>query len=60
MCKENAMNKQEMIELQGALATIPTVGEHTLTMANCLRFLEQKITEAAIQEHEEKEDTATE
>lgn len=49
------MNLQEIMELQGALATIPTTGTHTITMANCLQLLEEKITEAIQKEQEEKE-----
>lgn len=48
------MNLQEMIELQGALATIPTTGTYTITMANCLQRLEEKITEAIQKEKAEK------
>ena len=42
------MNKQDMIELQGALSTIATTGKDTITMANCLQFLDQKIAEATM------------
>ena len=48
------MNLQEIMELQGALATIPTMGTHTITMANCLRLLEDKIREAEEQEKNDK------
>lgn len=40
------MTKQKMIELQGALSTIPTTGVHTVTMANCLLLLEEEIQKA--------------
>lgn len=35
--------KLELSKLYNTLLTIPTNGEHTKTMADCLRFLEQLI-----------------
>lgn len=53
------MNLQEIMELQAALATIPTTGTHTITMANCLQLLEEKITEAIQKEKAEKAEKAS-
>lgn len=49
------MNKNEMIQMQQALATIPTTGTHTITMSDCLQFLDQKIAEAAMQEQKQED-----
>ena len=35
------MSKEELIKLYNTLITIETKGEHTKTMADCLRFIEQ-------------------
>lgn len=37
--------KNKLINLHNALSTIETKGNNTLTMADCLRFLEQCINE---------------
>lgn len=37
--------KEKLTRLQNALATIETKGQHTLTMADCLKFLSQLIAE---------------
>ena len=35
------MSREELIKLYNTLITIETKGEHTKTMADCLRFIEQ-------------------
>ena len=54
------MDKQSMIELQGALSTIATTGKDTITMANCLQFLEREIANATMMEQAMQEQAAKE
>ena len=37
--------KQKLINLHNALATIETKGQHTLTMADCMKFIQQMVSE---------------
>lgn len=48
------MSKEELIKLYNTLITIETKGEHTKTMADCLRFIEQAANRPVEQPTEEK------
>lgn len=48
------MNREEMIKLYNTLLTIETKGEHTKTMADCLRFIEQAANRPVVENTEEK------
>lgn len=37
--------KEKLINLHNALATIETKGQHTLTMADCMKFIQQMVAE---------------
>ena len=48
--------KIELAKLYNSLLTVETKGQHTLTMANCLRFLEQLINYEEPKQEESKEE----
>lgn len=48
--------KEKLINLHNALATIETKGQHTLTMADCLKFVGQLIAEIEKSENESVEE----
>ena len=47
------MNKDDLIKLHSTLAMIETKGESTKIMAQCLRFIEQKVEECGQSEKNE-------
>ena len=48
--------KIELAKLYNSLLTIETKGQHTMTMANCLRFLEQLINYEESKQEEPKQE----
>ena len=46
---------EKLVKLYNTLSTIETKGEHTKTMADCLRFIERMAVEAKQQEEAKKE-----
>ncbi len=51
---------EKLVKLYNTLSTIETKGEHTKTMADCLRFVERMAVEAKQQETETQKEPASE
>ena len=51
---------EKLVKLYNTLATIETKGEHTKTMADCLRFVERMAVEAKQQETEAQNEPVSE
>jgi hypothetical protein len=51
---------EKLVKLYNTLATIETKGEHTKTMADCLRFVERMAVEAKQQETEAQKEPVSE